>query len=255
MRKNIASIVIFFIGRNAWDNFRKFLRKFCSTLYFKRLEFKNYKKTSEEIFTRYWKTNHWKQKESKSGEGSSLAYTQEIRKNLPLLLDKYQIKSILDAPCGDFYWFQHVNLKSDIIYYGADIVIDMINENNKLYGRENRVFVQIDLLADNLPSIDIWICRDLIFHLPEKDIIKLISKFIDSNINYLLITSHTEKNIKNKDTFLGGCRLTNLNSHPYDLPESIDKIKDYIDGFPERYMLLYDKDTLINWRTKKLSES
>ena len=44
------------------------------------------------------------------------------------MLYKYQIKSILDIPCGDFYWMKGLDLKN-INYVGADIVAPLIKKN------------------------------------------------------------------------------------------------------------------------------
>ena len=41
------------------------------------------------------------------------------------LLSRRRVRSILDAPCGDFYWMKEVAL-CDIDYIGADIVEEII---------------------------------------------------------------------------------------------------------------------------------
>ena len=67
------------------------------------------------IFTSIFKSKHWvqksnlpKEKISVSGHGSNVDTDQS--KNLILSLLKffeiYQIKSILDMPCGDFLWMK-----------------------------------------------------------------------------------------------------------------------------------------------------
>ena len=47
--------------------------------------------------------------------------TQNILEELPNVIKKYNIKSILDIPCGDFFWMKEHNFK-DVNYIGADIV-------------------------------------------------------------------------------------------------------------------------------------
>ena len=61
--------------------------------------------SEEEKFSLIYKTNYWAwwKVGSKSGAGSNLNNTQKIRQSLPVILNKYNIKSILDLPCGDFY--------------------------------------------------------------------------------------------------------------------------------------------------------
>ena len=73
-------------------------------------------------------------KESKSGPGSNLEQTAEIMVKIPELIKKYTITSILDLPCGDFYWMSKVDL-ADIEYIGGDIVSEII-KNNRLIQNE-----------------------------------------------------------------------------------------------------------------------
>ncbi len=71
-------------------------------------------------------------KETCSGMGASLDYTTEIRSELPKLLKKYEICSILDIGCGDFNWMNPI-LPKDITYTGVDIVKSVIDQNNTKY--------------------------------------------------------------------------------------------------------------------------
>lgn len=229
-------------------NIRKLLGNLRTKVYFSRLRLVNQNKSPKEIFTDYWRKNHWKNNESKSGDGSTLLYTEHIRHEIPLLLERLKIKSMLDAPCGDFNWFKEVNLGHSVEYLGGDIVDALVVELNQNYGRKDRVFITLDVINDNLPDVDFWLCRDLIFHLPMADVLGLIERFIDSNIKYLLITSHTASDVGNEDTFTGGFRLINLSNPPFSLPAPMEKIKDYIDGFPERYLLLYSRESLREWK-------
>ena len=49
----------------------------------------------EETFTEIYEKNLWKSTESVSGMGSEIEYAKSISKELPVLLQKYNIKSIL----------------------------------------------------------------------------------------------------------------------------------------------------------------
>lgn len=55
--------------------------------------------------------------ESISGPGSSVLNTVEIRDLLQDVIINYNIKSILDLGCGDWNWFQLINL-SGVQYEG-----------------------------------------------------------------------------------------------------------------------------------------
>lgn len=227
---------------------KKLYRYIKGRIYVYNLKLDNEGKNPKEVFSGYWNKNHWSNKESKSGDGSTLLYTEHIRKEIPILLKRLHASSMLDAPCGDFNWFKEIEFDSTISYIGGDIVDDLIDELNEKFGNNDRKFVAIDAVLDKLPDVDIWMCRDLIFHLPTADVIKLIDNFIESNIKYILITSHAASEIENKDTFIGGFRLINLLKLPFSFPEPEVRIKDYISGFPERYLLLYERENLKAWR-------
>ena len=79
------------------------------------------------IFRSHYLTNHWGDNDSISGTGSNLIQTNTIRIEIPKTIKKYKIKSILDIPCGDYYWMKEIDFKG-IKYLGADIVPDLIKK-------------------------------------------------------------------------------------------------------------------------------
>lgn len=226
-------------------------QKLKNRLYFWLLRRKNAGKSAQEIFSEYWTNNHWRNIESRSGDGSTIAYTENIRAEIPRLLDRLNAQSILDAPCGDFNWFKEIQLAPSVKYIGGDIVADLIGELNREHASSQRRFVRLDVTADKLPAVDLWLCRDLIFHLPTSDVINLLHNFASSNIKYILITSHSAQNIDNTDTFMGGFRMINLENPPFYLPIPEARVRDYIDGFPERHLLLYRREELQAWAIRR----
>ena len=144
--------------------------------------------TTEEIFTDIYHKNKWGDEESLSGPGSTFVQTETIRNTLPNLLKKYNIHSILDIPCGDFNWMKDVNLP--ISYIGADIVEKIIKFNKEKFTKENRKFIKIDILRDELPQVDLIFCRNLFIHFSYNDIFKAIENIKKSGSKYLLTTCH-----------------------------------------------------------------
>ena len=49
------------------------------------------------LFTSYYYNNFWGNPESASGAGSTLKYTENIRKEIPLLVERFEIRKFLDA--------------------------------------------------------------------------------------------------------------------------------------------------------------
>jgi len=151
--------------------------------------------------------------ESLSGPGSSLLQTAEIRQRLPVLLGHLRVRSFLDAPCGDLNWMKHVELGVED-YVGTDIVPEVTTGNRKQFGSSRRRFVNLDLICDSLPLVDLIFCRDFLVHLSYEDIFRTLRNFKNSGSKYLLTT--TFKNLKaNTDIASGGWRPLNLTCFPF----------------------------------------
>jgi hypothetical protein len=173
-------------------------------------------KIMEEIFTQIYHSNAW-EGISRSGTGSDLEQTKSIREELPKLLKELKVKTLLDLPCGDFYWMKEVNLENTK-YIGGDIVQDIIDINNKKYSNQNRNFIKLDITKDPLLKVDLILCRYLLQHLSESKIWKALENIKKSNSKYLLTTVATgvKENIDIND---GEYRPLNLLIPPFSFPE------------------------------------
>jgi len=202
-------------------------------------------KAGNNIFDYYYQNNTWGDSESVSGPGSTLAYTENIRTKIPELVEELGVFIILDSPCGDFNWFRAIEWNRSISYIGADIVKPLIDKNQLLYGDASKRFISLDITNDKLPQADLWLCRDCLFHLSYKDITIAIQNFLTSDIRYILTSNH-QNCTKNKDITTGSFRLLNLELPPFNLGKPIMVIDDWIEGFPERQLCLWERNTLIN---------
>lgn len=198
------------------------------------------RKNTAEIFTEYYKTNFWQNPETLSGDGSTSEYTETLRKQLPILFAKLEVATLLDAPCGDYNWFQHVLRPTGLQYTGGDIVGELIERNNQIFSNETTRFVTLDIITDKLPPAQLWMCRDVLFHFSNEDIFKTLSNLVRSDIDYFLTSSHTEVR-ENEDIPTGWFRLLNLREPPFNFPEPILEINDYVKGFPVRKMGLWTR--------------
>ena len=201
---------------------------------------------TEARFTAIYKQNEWKNEESRSGEGSTLEYTRNIRQEIPRLIERYGFKTILDAPCGDYHWFEHVQRDQDTQYIGGDIVKPLIAANQEKFGNENTHFVQLDIISQKLPDADLWLCRDCLFHLSYDDIFSVIDNFLNSNIRYLLTSTHPDCD-RNIDIPTGHFRLLNLALPPFSFCKPILRIDDWIEGTPARHLALWEKKDLVGF--------
>jgi len=210
-------------------------------------------KNVEERFTIIYKKKLWgKNLESVSGPGSSLKYTYNLRKELPNIFHKFNIKSILDAPCGDFNWMRKMKkIMNDfkISYIGGDIVKELVDKNNLIYSQKSISFLYLDIRFSVLPDADLLICRDCLFHFSFNDAFLFLNNFLRSNIKYLLTSNHINRNkFKNKDITTGDFKLIDLFSSPYNFPrQKLYSIKDYNLPHPEREMVFFSRDQLKNF--------
>jgi hypothetical protein len=198
------------------------------------------------IFTSiYQHPTGWGSNESKSGVGSEIKSTQNLRKELIFLFLKYKINSILDVPCGDFNWFSQMDL-TDIKYTGGDIVEDLIILNKIKY--PNFEFLSIDITKDFLPKNDLIITRDCFVHLSNDNILKSIDNIKKSGSKFLLTTSFTKFH-DNVDIHDGGWREINLMIKPFNLKPIYLINEMCVEDYPnasDKCMVLFDLTDLYN---------
>ena len=185
------------------------------------LENRTSKESMEDLFRVKYYNNLWGSMESKSGQGSTLFQTRNVIRELPILLKKHDIKSMLDIPCGDFHWMKEVDL-TGVEYIGADIVPEIVQDNQTKY--PDRKFEVLDIVHDKLPQVDLILCRDLMFHLPLGTILKALNNIANSGTKYFLCTSHTWKSEPNAEINVGDWRKLNMMESPINLPPFIDLI-------------------------------
>jgi hypothetical protein len=180
------------------------------------------KSVTHEIFDGIYKTNYWRG-ESRSGEGSDLIQTQQIREVFPVLLKSLGAKSMLDIPCGDYYWMQHVDLP--VTYIGADIVQQVVKINNEKYSDIHHKFMHLDVCTDKLPQVDLIFARDLLVHLSYDDIRRALQNMEESGSTWLLTTTFTGRD-SNIDIITGDWRTLNLQLTPFNFPEPVKIINE-----------------------------
>ena len=197
--------------------------------YRKKQEIKRFKNLStEEVFTDIYHRNKWGDQESRSGKGSNLEITAELRKNLPKMLESLSVKTMLDIPCGDFLWMQEVELTVER-YIGADIVAPLIEENQRKFGSDRREFRHLNLLEDELPEVDVIFCRECLVHLSFADIARAISNIKASNATYLFTTQFPEIT-KNVDVVTGKHHSLNFLLEPFNWPPPLLQFVEYHAG-------------------------
>ena len=120
-----------------------------------------------------------------SGRGSENYNTAEYRKYLQSFISEKNISSVIDIGCGDFRVSSQIDWK-DIQYTGIDIVGELVRRNNDMYSTRNISFIKRDIVCDDLPSADLCLVRQVLQHLSNEHILKVLPKL--RNYQYVLIT-------------------------------------------------------------------
>jgi len=178
----------------------------------------------KERFSQIYFKNIFRGKVSRSGSGSDMVQTAEIRRELPKLIQEYGIRSFMDAPCGDLHWMKETILNVEQ-YIGVDIVEPLVEKNRKEFRNDGTSFLCLDLATDELPQADIIFCRDCLVHLTYDEIRKVIANFKRSQSTYLLTTTFTDRD--NVDLVLKNIwRPLNLEMPPFNFPKPLKLINE-----------------------------
>lgn len=157
---------------------------------------------------------------SLSGEGSSLEATEIIRNLLPQIIERYRVTSLLDIPCGDFYWMQHLDL-NNVQYVGIDIVRSIVDTNNSRFRRGNMRFIVGDICNDVLPRADLAMSRDCMIHLKLREIQRALRNLKASGAGLLLLSTYPEEKV-NAEIDPRFFRKINLEMPPFGLPKPLE---------------------------------
>jgi SAM-dependent methyltransferase len=191
---------------------------------------------------------------SVSGPGSTLDATFALRKALPTLIADLNIRTILDAPCGDCRWIRAADL-AGAHYTGADIVEPLIEANrNRLSppdftGVSALDFTCCDLVGDPLPKVDLIICRDCLVHLKNEDVLRALENFRASASIWLLSTTFPDATENPNLKRTGAWRPINLQLPPFNLPAPDRVIKEHREnGEPESRKPIENSKSMGLWR-------
>jgi hypothetical protein len=196
--------------------------------------------TAASRFARIHETNYWASGESRSGEGSTLEATTDVRLALQDFILEHRVTSMLDVPCGDFNWMRHVEM--NIPYVGGDIVEAIITRNRELYENPVRTFEVIDLTSSTLPRCELVFTRDCLNHLSIEDITRAIANIRASGARYLAVTQFPEE-MSNRNQESGfHYRALNFQLLPFNWPSPLTTIKD--SSHPGKYMAFWETERL-----------
>lgn len=202
-------------------------------------------------FENIYNENAWGGEESRSGPGSGLNATQALRRKLPDLVAKYQIKTFVDAPCGDFFWMKElVPALTPLLdqYIGVDIVSSVVQQNTERYGNEKFSFRQMDITTSVLPKADIIFTRDCFLHLSYENISKVLAAYKASGSKYLMTSYYTDPvpNQNCPNYHMEGRHL-NLELRPFNFGKPLELVNEETVepiGWTDKHMGLWEIQSL-----------
>mmetsp|Transcript_43948 Transcript_43948/g.73251 ORF Transcript_43948/g.73251 Transcript_43948/m.73251 type:complete len:635 (+) Transcript_43948:180-2084(+) len=210
----------------------------------------------KELFEVIWKENHWGDKgeyeDPRSGQGSTLFSTLNVRKGLIEFINKFNIKSMIDVPCGDMTWMpevlKEVHLES---YLGVDIVQEMIDQNKERFASLPFMkFEVLDAVKDPLPKADVIFVRELFQHMLRDTARQAIENMRKSGSRWLVATSF-QNTYDNWDTTAMKTKMDmfiywpwNLELAPFEIGKPLFAIPDYHRGMVMGLWLLNDDGTV-----------
>lgn len=179
----------------------------------------------QQRFQRIHDTNLWGAQASASGLGSEPDATVTLRAELPTLLKRLNVSSLLDAPCGDAGWMARADLAVRVT--GVDIVPDLIDAlrarvaNGELSGDYHLA----DVTRDFLPRADAILCRDCLVHFSFANITRTVDNFRRSGASWLITTTFPEWQA-NADCEDGDWRALNFEHAPFDWGRPIELLNE-----------------------------
>jgi len=162
------------------------------------------------VFEDIYENNAWGKG---SGPGSAPQNTVEYRLLLERFMRANDVKTVTDLGCGDWQFSRYVDW-SGCSYIGFDIVPKLIERNNAEFGRPGIEF-RLMTGIDDLPGGDLLIAKEVLQHLPERDVQAYLA-FIRSKYRFALLNNSVLPSLHlNHDIQAGACRPLKLNLSPY----------------------------------------
>ena len=200
-----------YIMTNSLELFFKYKRAFGSDIC---------ESANENVFTFIYKSGEWgvnENGEGFSGDGSTLESAETYMKVLTQFIEEHEIKSVVDLGCGDWTFSQHINW-DHIDYTGVDVVKFLVEQNQEKFGAPNIRFIHADGTNFELPEADLFICKDVMQHLSNRDVRALVKQL--GKFKHCLITNDIDTSVDSKinpNIQSGACRCLDLTQAPFSL--------------------------------------
>lgn len=136
-----------------------------------------------------------------SGSGSLPENTSSYENFVSDYISTNNIQSIVDIGCGDFQVANRIleKLPHPVTYTGIDTSSVVIARNSERYNAKNIQFICLDAVKNELPLGDLVLCREVLQHLSNADIMTILPKLKKYQFCLLTNTVHTAPEKINSD--------------------------------------------------------
>lgn len=176
-------------------------------------------------FTEIYDKNIW----GSSGTGSKYSHNNKWFLNqLKYIINKYNIKNILDIGCGDWEIMKHFNFE-DVKYTGIDCVKSVIDNNNEKYKNNNINFIHQDIFINIPKNYDLIIIKDVLQHYQTDKIRDILNNIINNNKYVYCINGYKFTRDKSKNGWTNRILDKKYHYHPISFNEDeLNYFKKYI---------------------------
>jgi hypothetical protein len=184
-----------------------------------------------------------------SGPGSSVAYTANCRSIIYQVIKKYNITSMLDAPCGAMTWMplllSNLSLETNqtFRYHGVDVVESVINATRTRFAHRLHEWKMstVDFTQQRLPDeYELIFSRDALQHLPLEKVVCALRTFSQVRAaRYLLVGSYVTRPA-NRNIRPGEYFLIDLTRPPFNLNNYVEVKSENVPDAATKHLLLYD---------------
>jgi SAM-dependent methyltransferase len=140
-----------------------------------------------------------------SGSGSIEVNTKLYEDMVVQFIHDQDIQSIVDIGCGDFQVSGRIldRIERPINYIGCDLVEELIARNRQKFGSLSVDFQSLDAVTEEIPPGELVLVREVLQHLPNKTVSKVLDKIKNRHFCLITNTIHQDMNSVNLDIRAG----------------------------------------------------
>lgn len=110
-----------------------------------------------------------------SGDGSHGPVSEQYCASVVRFIRDHHVQSVVDLGCGDFAVGKRIVEASGVRYTGIDVVPELIEHHRRSVRDPRATFLCADITNDPLPPGDLYLVRQVLQHLSNREIAKVLS--------------------------------------------------------------------------------